>query len=102
MVHLYDLNFKEGWECYEKRGKVSEYLKKTESFNKAYLKQIPEGHEPILLHSEQGIGDQIIYLSLLHEFIALPNPILVQIEPRLIPLFKRSYRSRSTSNVVSQ
>jgi len=91
LIHFYNLNFKEGWECYEKRRKVSEYLKKSESFNKLYLKQIPEDHEPILLYSEQGIGDQIIYLSLLHEAIALPNPILVQIEPRLIPLFKRSY-----------
>ena len=91
LIHFYNLNFKEGWECYEKRRKVSEYLKKTESFNKLYLNQIPEDHEPILLYSEQGIGDQIIYLSLLHEAIALPNPILVQIEPRLIPLFKRSY-----------
>jgi tetratricopeptide (TPR) repeat protein len=91
IIHLLQLNFKEGWECYEKRRKVSEYLKKTESFNKLYLKKIPEDHEPILLYSEQGIGDQIIYLSLLHEAIALPNPILVQIEPRLISLFKRSY-----------
>jgi len=91
LIYLDNLNFKEGWECYEKRRKVSEYLKKTESFNKNYLKKIPEDHEPILLYSEQGIGDQIIYLSLLHEAIVLPNPILVQIDPRLIPLFEKSY-----------
>jgi len=90
-IYLLQLSFKVGWKNYEKRRNVSEYLKKTEHLNKIYLREIPKDHEPILLFSEQGIGDQIIYLSLLHEVIALPNPILVQIEPRLIPLFKRSF-----------
>lgn len=91
LIYLLKLEFKEGWTCYEKRKKVSDYLKKTEALNKAYLNQIPEDREPILLHSEQGVGDQIIYLSLLHKLIEWPNPILVQIDPRLIPLFKRSF-----------
>ena len=91
LIYLLKLDFKEGWNYYEKRKKVSDYLKKTETLNKSYLNQIPENREPILLHSEQGIGDQIIYLSLLHEVIEWPNPILAQIDPRLIPLFKRSF-----------
>ncbi len=91
LIYLTKLNFKEGWNYYEKRSEVSEYLKKTAPFNKDYLKKIPEDHEPILLYSEHGIGDQIMYLSLLHEAIALPNPILVQIDPRLLPLFKKSH-----------
>jgi len=91
MIYLLQLNFQDGWKSYEKRRKVSEYLKKTEHLNKIYLREVPKDHEPILLYSEQGIGDQIIYLSLLHELINLPNPILVQIDPRLIPLFKRSF-----------
>jgi tetratricopeptide (TPR) repeat protein len=91
MIYLLQLNFKEGWKNYEKRKNVSEYLKKTELSNKIYLTEIPKDHEPILLHSEQGIGDQIIFLSLLNEVIKLPNPILVQLEPRLISLLKRSF-----------
>ena len=91
LIYLAKLDFKEGWNYYERRKKVSDYLKKTEALNKAYLNQIPEDHEPILLHSEQGIGDQIIYLSLLYKLMEWPNPILVQIDPRLIPLFKRSF-----------
>jgi tetratricopeptide (TPR) repeat protein len=91
LIYLLKLEFKEGWACYEKRKKISDYLKKTEALNKPYLNQIPEHDEPILLHSEQGIGDQIIYLSLLHQVMEWSNPILVQIDPRLIPLFKRSF-----------
>jgi tetratricopeptide (TPR) repeat protein/ADP-heptose:LPS heptosyltransferase len=90
-IYLLQLNFKDGWENYEKRKKVSDYLKKTESFNKVYLTQAPEDHQPILLYGEQGIGDQIIYLSLLHEVMKWSNPIFVQIDPRLISLFKRSF-----------
>lgn len=91
IIYLLQLNFKDGWINYEKRKKVSDYLKKTKSLNKLYLDKIPDDHEPILLCSEQGVGDQIIYLSLLHEIIKWPNPLLVQIDPRLIPLFKRSF-----------
>ncbi len=91
LIYLAKLNFKEGWIYYEKRKEVSEFLKKTKNLNKIYLDQIPESHKPILLCSEQGIGDQIIFLSLLHEVIKWINPILVRIDPRLIPLFKRSF-----------
>ena len=91
MIYLMRLEFNEGWPCHEKRKKVSEFVKKTEVLHKIYLDQLPNDHEPILLYSEQGVGDQIIYLSLLHEAIKLPNRILVQIDPRLIPLFKRSF-----------
>jgi tetratricopeptide (TPR) repeat protein len=91
MIYLLQLNFQDGWKSYEKRRKVYDYLKKTETLKKIYLDKIPEDHEPILLYSEQGIGDQIIYLSLLHEIVKWPNPILVQIDPRLIHLFKRSF-----------
>ena len=91
IIYLLQLNFQDGWKSYEKRRKVYDFLKKTESLKKLYLEKIPEDHEPILIYSEQGIGDQIIYLSLLHEIIKWPNPILVQIDPRLIPLFKRSF-----------
>ena len=80
-----------GWNYYEKRKDLYSYLKKTESLNKAYLNDIPKDLDPILLHSEQGIGDQILYLSLLHEIIEWPNPILIQINSKLIPLFKRSF-----------
>jgi tetratricopeptide (TPR) repeat protein len=91
MIYLLQLNFYEGWKCYEKRQKVFDYLKKTQDLEKNYLTKAPNDQEPVLLHSEQGLGDQIIYLSLLHEVVNWSNPILAQIDPRLIPLFKRSF-----------
>ena len=91
LIYLAKLNFKEGWIYYEKRKEVSEFLKKTKYLSKIYLDQIPENQRPILLCSEQGLGDQIIYLSLLYEVIKWGNPILVRIDHRLIPLFERSF-----------
>ncbi len=98
LIYLAKLNFKEGWIYYEKRKEVSEFVKRTEYLNKIYLDQIPESQRPILLCSEQGLGDQIIYLSLLHEVIKWGNPILARIDNRLIPLLERSF---STVNFYS-
>lgn len=91
IIYLLQLKFKEGWINFEKRRDVFDHLKKNEFLNKIYLTEIPQDQAPILLYSEQGIGDQILYLSLLPELAALPNQILVYINPRLLSLFKRSF-----------
>jgi tetratricopeptide (TPR) repeat protein len=45
---------------------------------------------PILLWGEQGIGDQILYGSILPELLSLPQKKLIALDSRLIPLFSRS------------
>ena len=91
LIYLLQLNFKKGWHNYEKRQPLLNYLKKYCDQNKNYLTALPSDQETILIRSEQGLGDQIIFMSLLSEIMKLENPIILQIEPRLIPLFKRSF-----------
>ena len=94
MVYLLlQLNFKEGWRCFEKRKEVQEFKEKTKSLNKIYLDHLPHTNDPILIYGEQGIGDQIIYLSLLHEIQKLPNKIYVQIKAR-VTLVNLTYNLR--------
>ncbi len=45
---------------------------------------------PVLLWGEQGIGDQILYASLLPELAAFPQRKLVALDKRLLPLLERS------------
>jgi tetratricopeptide (TPR) repeat protein len=46
--------------------------------------------QPLLLWGEQGIGDQILYASILPELAQLPQKKYVALDQRLIPLFARS------------
>lgn len=45
----------------------------------------------LVILSEQGIGDQIIFLSLLSEISIIDNKIIVFISNKLLSLFKRSF-----------
>jgi tetratricopeptide (TPR) repeat protein len=45
----------------------------------------------LLLWGEQGIGDQIIYGSMIAELLASPLSLTLEVDPRLIPLYRRSY-----------
>jgi ADP-heptose:LPS heptosyltransferase len=46
---------------------------------------------PLLISGEQGLGDQILYASMLPDALARTPQITVEVEPRLIPLFNRSF-----------
>jgi tetratricopeptide (TPR) repeat protein len=47
----------------------------------------------LLLWGEQGIGDEVLYLSLLPELLASGMDIHLEIDPRLFPLVERSFPS---------
>ncbi len=49
------------------------------------------GAKSLLLWGEQGIGDEILYLSLVPELIARGIEIHLEIDPRLFPLVERSF-----------
>ena len=45
----------------------------------------------LLLWAEQGIGDQIIYASMIADLVSSPMRIALEIDPRLAPLYRRSF-----------
>lgn len=45
----------------------------------------------VLVTAEQGIGDEIMFGSLLPDFRSLVGGLTVQVDPRLVPLFRRSF-----------
>ena len=73
-------------------------------YEKLFLKQY-EGYQLIApewdgkpfegklyIWGDQGIGDQIIYASMLHEAYQIHQDILCSVDQRLIPLFERSFK----------
>lgn len=90
LINLQIGNFPEAWKTFEHR-----WLSK--KFDSPRLKtKKPRwtfgcGYKDVLVWSEQGIGDQILYCSLLKELRYQVEELTVMVDARLIPLFKRSF-----------
>ena len=90
LIKLYKKEFQDGWHLYENRWQSSEkekYLKTS----KPELTDFSVIHKTIFIWAEQGIGDQILYSSLFYDAFKTKNHFYVSLDPRLIPLYKRSF-----------
>lgn len=47
--------------------------------------------ETVLLWPEQGVGDEIFYASCIPDLLATGQPIILECDPRLVPLFRHSF-----------
>jgi len=50
-----------------------------------------EGNKTVFVWAEQGIGDEIMFASLIPELHSVSSKLIVQCDKRLIPLFQRSF-----------
>ncbi len=103
LLMLSNFKFKEGWECFEKREQLQDFLKSKQSITNKYLEELPEKKIRVLLHGEQGIGDHILFFSILHELQKLNYEITVKTDKRLFPILNRSFQGInfiSASDVV--
>jgi len=82
-------NFKEGWKYYEYRWKVSPGIKEIRPFEGKRLWKGEKGSR-VVLWREQGIGDDIIFLSLVSEVQDMCSSLSVYVDPRLQPLCRRA------------
>lgn len=79
-----------GWEKHELRFQDGHVLKRFPypEWNGSSL----EG-KTILIYAEQGLGDEILFASCFAEVIAMAKHCIIECEPRLVPLFSRSFPS---------
>ena len=82
-------NFEEGWINYEYRWKVSPGDKVIWPFQDRPIWKGETGKH-VALWKEQGIGDQIIFLSLIPEVQEMCSSVSVYVDPRLLPLCRRA------------
>ncbi len=84
--------FVRGWDLYESRWEANQWRDR-----QAY-KQPPWNGEPLagkrlLVWGEQGIGDQMMFASLLPALLPQPAHCAVVVDEKLVPLFRRSFSS---------
>lgn len=90
LLSLYQFNFYEGWRGNEWRwfsnGSNSPILNSSKPrWDGNYIPGT------LFIWSEQGIGDQILYSSMLKEVYAYADSVIVSLDGKLLPLFRRSF-----------
>jgi tetratricopeptide (TPR) repeat protein len=80
---------KEGWEAYEWRLRTPQMQSKIVRYPQARWNGRRDLAGRLLVWNEQGLGDELMFLSLLPE-LARDMRLLVECDPRLLALFRRS------------
>jgi len=96
VLHLLNGDLKQGWRDYSARlklsGKVPEPDHKLPRWNGTSLR-----NTRLLVTAEQGVGDQIMFASMMADLAARAaadgGSVLLECEPRLVALFARSFSS---------
>ncbi len=98
LVHLRSRNFTEAWAEYEHRCDPSGYrdsMRKNPA-SVALFEKLPrwtgkpvEG--TVGLWSEQGIGDQILFSTLVPELVETGQPFVYEVDGRLLPAYRRVF-----------
>lgn len=82
-------DFKTGWPNYDTRWQSERFKSPRLNTDKPQWTK-ESGAKSVLVWGEQGVGDQIIYGSLLPTVRTLCGQMTAMVDPRLIPLFSRS------------
>jgi len=90
LVLLKQGNFARGWDDYEARKRTeSEYVPRHLPFAEWTGESL--AGRTILVHAEQGLGDQIMFASCLPDLARTAGHCVVEVSARLEPLFRRSF-----------
>ena len=80
-------DFAHGWEEYEWRWKLTQREKGTRDFvQPLWLGGEPVEGQTILLHSELGLGDTLLFCRYAKEVAALGAKVVLEVQPPLLPL----------------
>ena len=87
-------DLEKGWELYEQRWETDDFM----SYKRYFRQPLWTGNDipvkkSILLHSEQGVGDEIMFSSCIPDLMKQAALCVLLCDPRLVPLFSRSFPS---------
>ena len=89
-LELQEFNFTEGWLNYENRWLQSDFdSPRMQTSRPQWLGDFKD--QRLFVWSEQGIGDQILYSSMLKELDGLAGKKIVSLDKKLIKIFERSF-----------
>ncbi len=82
-------HFEQGWKQYEWRWQTEEHKEKPDFRQPLWDGSFVDG--VLLAWGEQGLGDQLLHAGMLDELRQRARRLVVQVEPRLVELFRRSF-----------
>ena len=82
--------FAEGWPAYEARWRCSDFLSPDRSLGLPRLTSLQATPGPVMVWGEQGIGDEIVYGSMIPDLVARGFEVSLECDPRLAPIWRRS------------
>jgi len=93
ILFLSQKDFENGWRLYEWRWKSKSHSSLPISTKKPKWVNLPsnfDSNKKILIWAEQGVGDQILFSSMLDQLFKVAPSSQVMLDKRLLPLFERS------------
>jgi tetratricopeptide (TPR) repeat protein len=100
IINFYQNNFQDAWFFYESRWGVENRKPYLISSN-SILHSFDVKNKNIYIWAEQGLGDQILFCTMLRDAIKTQNQFIVSLDPRLIPIYTRSFSNSSNIKFVS-
>ena len=91
IVLLMQGRFGEGFDAYEWRWKAPEWPQPPRDFPQTLWNGSSLDGRAIVVWAEQGVGDEIMFSGLIPEIASAADRCLVDCDPRLAPLFERSF-----------
>ena len=89
VLNFYRGDWQQGWCDYESRWRLPGFPPRP--FRQPQWAGQPLGGKTILVWQEQGLGDEIMFASMIPEVRAIGGTVLVECDARIEPLFSRSF-----------
>lgn len=91
-VALFRRDYAAGWPAYELRFDTTNPVARRPGLPLPLVTSLDEARgRRIAVWSEQGIGDAVLYSTLLPEFAEVAAQVVLQVTPRLVSLYRRSF-----------
>ena len=81
----------QGWKEYEWRWQCKDFSSEIRYFPQVLWNGSDLNGKSILVWTEQGVGDQIMFASMLDDLLQMEAKVITDCDIRLIPLFKRAF-----------
>jgi len=89
-LNLYRFKFTDGWKGYEWRWKMgSKELPPLHSARPLWNGDSFKGR--LFVWAEQGVGDQVLFSSMLSNLAKYSQEKIISVQPKLLPIFRRSF-----------
>ena len=84
-------NISDGWERFEWRDKADSYASPHRQFPQPKWDGSPLNGKEIILWGEMGLGDEILYASMIPDILKQGGKVTIESTQRLVQLFARSF-----------